>query len=612
MKEIFLPEDELEINNKEAAEFEEEELEAKELNEDEIEAAGIEAPGLEIILLEDDEFQARRKKLAEEKAEKERLKAALAAEDPEPDYPEEEYLQAEYIQAEYIQAEEPVTNEGVYTGESEKAAEETAVEQAVEETAVEETEEVVEEAAEEIEEEVVEEAVEETTEEPAEEVSEEATEESEAATEESEETTMEELEEASEDAQEEKSEEAEEESEDESEEESEESTEEEEDTEEEPEEPPIVKVLKEKTISVSIEEVEALGKTVEGLVGTLKDVTDPTVSCQYGIYRLSDKSVQNALKKSKDDISKGVLKPHSGESKLSRYYEEDENLPSSDEITPVNPAMIMMAATMALMEKQLQDISKIEEEMLEFLKNEKSSEIDIDAELLFDIVDKYKESWQDEEFIATNHNLVVEIQRNARTNMMVYRKMVREMINSKNTLTTLMQVDAIENKLETKFRYYRLSLYTYTMASLLEILLSGNFKEDYINGIKVIIENYAFDYRKIYSGCSEYLEKLIKASIKTGTLKSIGTVGETVGKFIGNIPLVKDGKLDEILQESGSQLKENAIDIENNLMESFSTTSNPGITVFIRGMEDLIEIFNRTKEIAFDDEKISLVVEVEE
>ena len=39
--------------------------------------------------------------------------------------------------------------------------------------------------------------------------------------------------------------------------------------------------------------------------------------------------------------------------------------------------------------------------------------------------------------------------------------------------------------------------------------------------------------------------------IEANIVKGIGTVGKNFGKFIGGIPLIKEGPVDEFLQEKG-------------------------------------------------------------
>ena len=46
------------------------------------------------------------------------------------------------------------------------------------------------------------------------------------------------------------------------------------------------------------------------------------------------------------------------------------------------------------------------------------------------------------------------------------------------------KVKSTLSDLQKKFKYYRLSLYTFSMASLVEIMFSGNFKEEYISDVK--------------------------------------------------------------------------------------------------------------------------------
>ena len=161
--------------------------------------------------------------------------------------------------------------------------------------------------------------------------------------------------------------------------------------------------------------------------------------------------------------------------------------------------------------------------------------------------------------------------------------------------------------LQKKFKYYRLSLYTFSMASLVEIMLSGNFKEENITGVKSEIESLSIAYRDIYGQCSLYLEKMCASTLEANVLKGIGAASRAAGKFIGSIPVIKDGSVDEFLQGGGAQLKEEAIGIERNVVKSFAEISNPSTGVFIEKMKDMIQIYNHTTEIYFDEKQIYLV-----
>lgn len=145
------------------------------------------------------------------------------------------------------------------------------------------------------------------------------------------------------------------------------------------------------------------------------------------------------------------------------------------------------------------------------------------------------------------------------------------------------------------------------MASMMEIMLSGNFKEEYIIGIKEEIEKMSSAYREMFMQSSIYLEKISGVSVETNVLKGIGTASKAVGKFIGSIPIVKEGQVDEFLQDSGKHIKSNAKEIETSAIAAFAELSNSETRVFIDKMEDMIQIYNHTEKICFDDKKIYLI-----
>ena len=193
--------------------------------------------------------------------------------------------------------------------------------------------------------------------------------------------------------------------------------------------------------------------------------------------------------------------------------------------------------------------------------------------------------------------------------MLSFQKQVTEVLNSKQLVVAQMKVKSTLKDLLKKFKYYRLSLYTFSLASLLEIMLSGNFKEEYITGIKGEIESLSMTYRDLYGKCSEYLERLGNSALEANLLKGIGSASNAVGRLIGSIPKIKDGQVDEFLQDSGERLKNNAVGMERNVVKAFAEISNPGTGVFTEKMRDMILIYNHTAEICFDDKQIYLIAE---
>lgn len=360
-------------------------------------------------------------------------------------------------------------------------------------------------------------------------------------------------------------------------------------------------------ISLPLDQMATLGAGVASLLPAFRTVTQTTSMNVDGLYRIANMGVNDALKVAKNGNFWGAFKTADGTSKFAQLQAAGTAPVSTTTVMPIDPATIMMAAALYSIEQKLDNLAEMQKQILTFLEVEKESEIEADMEMLSSMLTKYKHGWDNEHFITSNHKLVLDIQRTARKNMISYQKNVTEALNAKKLFVSQSKVNSTLDDLLKKFKYYRLSLYIFSMASFVEIMLSGDFKEGNILCVKEEIEKMSASYRDLFGQCSVYLEKMSDSSIETNLLKGIGTASKAVGKFIESIPVIKEGPVDEFLQDSGSQMKENAVLIERKIVEAFAEISNPGVAVFTEKMWDMIRIYGHTEEIFFDDKQVYLV-----
>ena len=360
-------------------------------------------------------------------------------------------------------------------------------------------------------------------------------------------------------------------------------------------------------ISLPIDQMATLGAGVASLLPAFRTVTQTTSMNVDGLYRLANATVGDTLKVAKNGNFWGAFKTADGTSKFAQLQAAGTAPVSTTTVMPIDPATIMMAAALYSIEQKLDNLAEMQKQILTFLEVEKESEIEADMEMLSSMLTKYKHGWDNEHFITSNHKLVLDIQRTARKNMISYQKNVTEALIAKKLFVSQSKVNSTLDDLLKKFKYYRLSLYIFSMASFVEIMLSGDFKEENILCVKEEIEKMSASYRDLFGQCSVYLEKMSDSSIETNLLKGIGTASKAVGKFIESIPVIKEGPVDEFLQDSGSQMKENAVLIERKIVEAFAEISNPGVGVFTEKMGDMIRIYGHTEEIFFDDKQVYLV-----
>lgn len=362
-----------------------------------------------------------------------------------------------------------------------------------------------------------------------------------------------------------------------------------------------------KALSVPIAELSTLGAGVSSLIPAFNTVTQTTSFATDGLFRVANAAAGDTLKIAKNGNAWGAMKTATGGSKMVQLAESGPLSATTQTVAAFNPATMMMAAALYSIEKDLAEISETQKKILTFLEVENESQIEADVESLMGIVTNYKYNWDNELSVASGHKLVMDIQNRARKNMIVYQKKVNDTVSSKQHIVAQSKVNSTLSDLEKNFKYYRLSLYTFSLASLMEIMLSGNFKEEYIAKVKDEIMALSDTYLEQFEKGSLFLEKLGNAGVEANVVKGIGTASKTVGKLIGSIPLIKEGTVDEFLQDKGAHLHKNAIGMERKAVEAFAEVGNPGTGVFVEKMEDMIQIYNHTSQICFDSEKIYLL-----
>lgn len=260
-------------------------------------------------------------------------------------------------------------------------------------------------------------------------------------------------------------------------------------------------ICEKKSLSVPIAEISTLGLGVSSLIPLFSSLPQTET-----LYRVVNAAPNSVLKQAKDGAFWGAMKNADGTSTMAKLATVDNA--STAATAAVDSAAIFMAVALFSIERELGNIAEMEKQILSFLELEKEAEIEADVVTLSDIISKYKHNWNNELYIASNHKMVCDIQRTARKNMIAAQKNVTEVLKTKKLFVLGTKVDSTFKSMLRRFGYYRLSLYTFSLASLAEIMLSKNFSEDTIHGAITEIDSKSVEYRELFSECSGYIEGL--------------------------------------------------------------------------------------------------------
>lgn len=358
------------------------------------------------------------------------------------------------------------------------------------------------------------------------------------------------------------------------------------------------------TLSLPIAELSLLGVSISSLLPYFRTVTQEISLPTDGLFRIANQSFGDRLKMAKNGNFWGAMLTPKGKSKMAQLIGADSVLLTTKTVAPKDPALIFVAMMIYSVEKDMKQIKQDQKKILSFLEVENESQIEADVETLMEIVKNYKYNCDNLMIVTNCHNVVMDIKNRARKNILSFQKKINDEVLKREFLTSQAKINSRLADLVKKFKYYRLSLYIFSLSSLMEIMLAGNFKEEYILYTRNEIEKLSSQYRNYFMESSFYLEKISKTGIEKNLFKGIGIAGKTAGKAIGSLPLINKGPVDEYLQDKGDSIYKSSLEIEKNLLRIFAELANPSTRIVIEKIENLNYIYNQTEEIYFNEEQI--------
>lgn len=249
-------------------------------------------------------------------------------------------------------------------------------------------------------------------------------------------------------------------------------------------------------------EIAALGGSFAGVVETM------ATPAAEGICRcVFPKGVTRTLAMAKDGSGALGTIMNDGIVGQARW------IPVDKAIGPACLKATLVAVAVLAVVKQVQDIKDGQKEIISILERDKKSQLLADYDLLASYMDDYKFYWENEPSLVVNLNQVKNIKRNAMKDLRSY-------------------IEQIEG------------------------MLSKNFQAEYLNKIEEEIREHAMKFRNLYTACFDKIELLKKEAVTTQAANKLADMSRSVGSFIGKIPLIKEGPVDEFLIGVGDSISD--------------------------------------------------------
>ena len=219
-----------------------------------------------------------------------------------------------------------------------------------------------------------------------------------------------------------------------------------------------------------------------------------------------------------------------------------------------DPTMLLVAAALANIDKKLDAIQEMQQEMLDFLAQKEKSALKADLNFLMDIQNNYKYNWNSEKYKVANHAKVLDIRQEAARQIDFYQEQIKKQLGKKALLHSDHDVQKMLEKVQGEFKEYQLALYIYGFAYFLEVMLQENYEKAYLSAIAKRIDEMAFQYREFYSLAYSQIENLSKSSLQAHLFGGLSAINKGAGTAIAKIPGINKSQIDETLIEAGERI----------------------------------------------------------
>lgn len=343
-------------------------------------------------------------------------------------------------------------------------------------------------------------------------------------------------------------------------------------------------------------EIAALGGSFAGVVETL---ASPAAE---GIYRcVFPKGVTGTLAMAKDGSGALGTIMNDGIVGQARW------LPVDKAIGPACLKATLVAVAVLAVVKQIQDIKDGQKEIISILERDKKSQLLADYDLLASYMDDYKFYWENEANLVVNLNQVKNIKRNAMKDLRSYIEQIEGMLSAKKNILKLQSASYKIGQILDRFVHYKLALNVFTLSEYMEVMLSKNFQAEYLSNIENEIRKQDYKFRTLYTECFDKIEVLKKEALTTQAAHKLADVSRGIGSFIGKIPVVKEGPVDEFLIGVGDTISETEKDKLEKTLAFFIQYKDSGLIPIAEHIGMINQLSNKPVIMMYDKNVISFL-----
>lgn len=352
-----------------------------------------------------------------------------------------------------------------------------------------------------------------------------------------------------------------------------------------------------KATKVPLAELTALGAAFASLPEAFRTVTQTVQVSGEGLYRVTDvagKAIDaSALFSFKDGTGLlGSFKDAAGNLSQARLNPAGPQVAEVATSIPYDPTALFIAAALMEVNQKLDAIQETQQQMLDYLKSKDKGKLQANLEQLAEVMQNYHFYCNDAEQMRSQRNLVVGIRKEAKESIRHHQLVIIGLLKRAGAIHVDKEVRDKAAAVRSELEEYRASVYLYAFSTFLDVMLHGNFGEDYLQSLAEKIEDESISYRQLYTQAYDLIEADADSSVRAMALGGLSGAMEFLSKTIEKTPIGDRTQIDEALGEASKGLGTFSEGMKTDMMNQLVEASRSDVRPFIDNIENVSRLYN--------------------
>ena len=259
---------------------------------------------------------------------------------------------------------------------------------------------------------------------------------------------------------------------------------------------------------------------------------------------------------------------------------------------PYDPTALFMAAALMEINQKLDAIQETQQQMFDYLKSKDKGKLQANLEQLAEVMQSYRFYCNDEGQMRSQRNLVVGIRKEAKEAIRHHQLVVIGLLKRAGVIHIDKEVRDKAGSVRSELEQYRVSVYLYAFSTFLDVMLHGNFEEDYLQSLVEKIEDESIGYRQLYTQAYDLIEADADSSVRAVALGGLSGAMGFLSKTIEKTPIGEHTQIDEALGEASKGLGNFSEGMKTDMMSELIEASRSDVRPFIDNIENVSRLYN--------------------